>query len=169
MLHGRAGNGPETKSIRITNVIEGPGTAAELADLIANTRRPAEGSMLYFAPKDPAFNFKGGLSRYGIQVHKQIVYRTEPVRGLVDEAKKAILTEDLDAVILMSKRTAMTFADLVMASGLVEPARKPAYICLSPTIGEALQSFNPHVIEIAIHSNSEEMLALVHRMAAQLR
>ncbi len=165
--------GPKTadaaRALGFQSVITGPSTAADLVPLIAKKIPSSSQSahMLYLAPEQPAFDLIKALESTELSINHQVVYRTNPATKLTASARRAILGGNIDAAIIMSARTAATFAALVMANGLQKQVGEIVLLCLSEPVAEALRVLNPPVVEIAIRPRTEEMLALVDRLAAK--
>ncbi len=80
---------------------------------------------------------------------------------------KALQTGSIDAVTLMSPRTARIWTRLVATFSPPVQISDATYLCLSGRVGEALGLFaKPDKVLIASQPNLEEMLALVKRLAA---
>lgn len=95
----------------------------DAVDLLALTRRmlrPEGGKLLILRPRDAAKDFVPPLSEAGFEVSAVQLYRAELARGLRPEAVKAFVDKRVDAVLLMSERTAHRFKDVIGA------ARTPA-------------------------------------------
>lgn len=150
-------------------VFAGEGTARDLADLIANHRRPEDGVLLHLAGEILAFDLKGDLEARGYTVSQTTVYRAVASQSLSESVVHALAALSIDAVMLMSPRTAAVYADLVARHELAEAARTPIYLCLSLAVASALAPLAPHRIAVADQPSSQEMLALVARIAAELR
>ncbi len=157
------------RALGFQSVITGPAAVTDLVPLIVEKIPSSSQSahLLYIAPEQPAFDLTRALESAGLSINHQVVYRTSPATNLTATAQRAILESDVDAAIMMSARTAATFVALVMANSLQRQASKIVFLCLSEAVAEALRVLNPPVVEIAIRPRTEEMLALVDRMAAK--
>jgi uroporphyrinogen-III synthase len=72
---------------------------------------------------------------------------------------------EVDGVILMSPRTAKTFAELVARHGLVTQASGLVCYCLSEAVAEAVRPLGSK-IRVAARPREEDILALVDSEAA---
>ena len=146
-------------------VVSGPGTAADLAAVIAKTADPKSGALIHAAGDHLATDLCADLEAYGFQVHRHVVYASRQVTQLSDELVAALTLEKLDAVILMSPRTAKTFVDLVLAQSLGSSARKLEFFCLSAAVASQLERLalaeRGVRVQIAAKPNTEELLALL--------
>jgi uroporphyrinogen-III synthase len=147
------------------NVIAGPGAARDLVPLIAAHCDVSEGDVVHVAGETLAFDLVAALAAEGITVRTLTAYRAEPAAALSAEAVRAIAEGGLDAVILMSPRTADIYAKLVDAAGIGEAARHLTHVCLSPAAAAGLAALAPPRIEIAAEPNSTALLAAVARVA----
>lgn len=153
------------REIGFRTVIEGAGTGRDLVAPIIRHCDATKGVLVHVAGETLAYNLSGALAADGITVRTVTAYRAEPVTALSDETVRAIGAGDLDAVILMSPRTAEIFAKLVDAAGLTQTARRLACICLSRAVAAGLSGLSPSRIEIAEAPNSSALLAALGRVA----
>ncbi len=149
-----------------TVTLEGDAGGAELADLIARRLDPNSGTLLHISGEAIAFELDQALTPLGFTLRRTIVYRSRPATALPSAVAKLLRAGDLDAVLLMSPRTATAWCALVDAAGLSEKARDIVHLCLSSGVTEAVGRLNPRRIEIAAKPNEEEMLALAARLSS---
>jgi uroporphyrinogen-III synthase len=71
----------------------------------------------------------------------------------------------LDAVVLMSPRTAAVYAELVAAAGLTDGALRLNYLCLSQAVAQSLQSLGAVRADVAVKPNTAEIVSLAGRVA----
>ena len=164
--------GPATaaraRMLGFTNVIEGPGSARELVVEIGRTVKPGDGALLHLCGDRVAFDLAGALALSGIRARTQQVYRSIPTYRLSGGLVRTLQSGGVDAVLLMSPRTAEVYVRLVAEAGLAEKCRALTYICISQAVAARLAPLAPPSVAVAVRPNSEEMLALVARLAAQL-
>jgi uroporphyrinogen-III synthase len=162
--------GPATaalgRALGFQNVIEGPGTGRELAEVIAAQIDASAGGLVHLAGETLAFDLKGALTAQGFTVRTEIVYRTEPATALAPGIADAIRQGSLDGVVLMSPRTAKVYATLVGDADLGTAARRMVHFCLSDAVGQQLSSLGTVRIAVARSPNSQEMLALIAHEAS---
>jgi uroporphyrinogen-III synthase len=129
------------------DVVAGPGTAAELVPLIAR-RYPKRARFAHLAGDHLAFDLAGVLTAAGHDVKSIEVYRSIAATALRADAEDAVRQQKLDAVILMSPRTARIWSDIVNIADM--PARKIAHICLSTAVANALfAGATAHIAQVA--------------------
>ena len=94
-------------------------------------------------------------------------YRAVAARALTGQTAQRIASGGIDAVLLMSPRTAAIFAQLVEVAGVKDSASRLVYVCLSESVAEALGGLAPRRREIAAAPNLAAMLAAIARVATQ--
>lgn len=162
--------GPATarlaRELGFTRVIEGAATARELAPMIAARHDRAHGPLLHLRGDHVAFDLASALQDARIDLREVVAYRSTAASELRSETRQLLADRRLDAVLLMSPRTAEAWARLVAEAGLIEAATHPHYLCLSAAVARPLAVMGPVAATVPVKPNSEEMLALVARMAA---
>jgi uroporphyrinogen-III synthase len=94
-----------------------------------------------------------------------VLYRAVPSTALPDQALDLLASGGLDGVILMSPRTAKTFAELAAGHGLVTQAQRLVCYCLSEAVAEAVRPLGGK-IRVAARPREEDILALLDSEAA---
>jgi uroporphyrinogen-III synthase len=148
-----------------TQVTTGPGTGEALAELIRRELGPNAGPLVHLAGETLAFDLKSALEMHGFAVRQAVLYRAVPVRELPPQALSLLTAGKLDGVILMSPRTAGTFADLLRMHGAVTELTGLRCYCLSPAVAEALAPHKP-LLRVALRPREEDILALIDSEAA---
>jgi len=155
----------EARRLGFGRVVTGPGRARALAAVIADDAEPAGGFLVHVAGESLAFDLGGALAERNIDVHQVTAYRTRAAEALTPATERALRDGALDAVILMSPRTAATFDRLVDARGLVAEAGRPTCICISREVADALQTISPIRMEIAQQPDFEGIIDTLSRVA----
>lgn len=165
--------GPGTASLAKTlgfhKIIEGPAAAADLVPLLVRDLDPSKVILVQLAGDTLAFDLNEALTPLGFSLRQPVVYRSVPVSELPLEVAQDLAEGRLDAVVLMSPRTAQTFVNLVTQRGLLQQARKTSYICLSAAVSSQLDALHPVRTEVALKPNLEETIAAVRRLSDQFR
>lgn len=161
------GSGEMAAELGFERVIAGPASARELVAMIAARGEPSGRPLLLLSGDRQAFDTKGALEKRGFSVGEKIVYRTEAAGSLDPAVTEAIRSGRLDGVILMSPYSAEVFVALTDAAGVAEAARHLHYFCLSAAVANRLGPISPSNLHVAAAPNSEEMLALITRLAAK--
>jgi len=153
------------RKLKFERVVAGEGSAADLVPIITNAADRTPGPFVHLAGETVAFDLLKPLAARGIEARKIDAYRAIPAQSLSEPMKNLLEGRAIDAVILMSPRTARIYARLVADAGLAEYARSPAFLCLSPAVAASLRELAPDRIVVAETPNSEAMLAAVTRVA----
>jgi uroporphyrinogen-III synthase len=153
------------RKLGFSKVIVGPGTGADLAELILREMDPAHGKLVHLAGDTLAFDLKAALERHGFKVDRPVLYRMVPASVLPPEAEALLKSGKLGGVILMSPRTAKTFAALLAKHGLVTQAACLVCYCLSEAVAGALAPLGL-VARVAQRPREEDLLALLDSEAA---
>ncbi len=141
-----------------TNVRRGPGTGAELAEMIAEDFDAGGGAILHLSGETLAFDLQSALAEQGFDMRRSILYRSVPAPDLPPEVLALLQDGELDGVVLMSPRTASTFSALIRRSGA--NAERLICYCLSEAVAQALRPLRTG-IQVARQPNENEVLALI--------
>ena len=160
-----AGTTELARGLGFERVIAGEGSAADLIPLILGSGIGAKGPLVHLCGEEIAHDLTAEFGARGVEVCSLIVYRAVAADRLGPQTAAAIAAGTLDAVILMSPRTARIFAGLVEQSGLSESARRLAYVCLSANVAGVLKGLDPIRVNIAVRPNSSGILEAVGRVA----
>jgi uroporphyrinogen-III synthase len=155
----------EAQMVGFSDVTIGPGTGAKFAKLIASEYEPGHGALVHLSGETIAFDLKSALESQGFTVKRFVLYRAIPLGALPAEALRLLTAGELDGVILMSPRTAKTFAELVAKHGLVTQANGLVCYCLSEAVAEAVRPLGGR-IRVATRPREEDILALLDSEAA---
>jgi uroporphyrinogen-III synthase len=153
------------REIGFSGITEGAGTAAGLVPTLK--ARAANETFVHLSGDVLSFDLVTALALQGVAIRRVTAYRSVPTRTLPLDVVKALRNRDIDAVVLMSPRTAEVWAHL--ANGAASPADLTAiiHLCLSQAVAEALTGSEAEKnVMIAARPNLEEMLALLKRLAA---
>jgi uroporphyrinogen-III synthase len=153
------------RELGFASVTTGPGTGAALAELISGESKPERGPLVHLAGETLAFDLKSALERQQFTVRQPVLYRAVPASAFPAEVLSLLKAGELDGVILMSPRTAKTFAELVTRHGLVTQAKRLVCYCLSEAVAEAMAALGLNV-RVAAHPGEEDVLALLDSEAA---
>lgn len=153
------------RDIGFANVTTGPGTAEELAELIAATLEPKHGPLVHLAGETLAFDLKSRLEAKGFTLRQPVLYRARPAEQLPAQALSLLKSGKVDGAILLSPLTARTFALLIDKHGVVTQGRRLVCYCLSQAVAEVL-SLLGFEVRVAARPREEEVLALVDSEAA---
>ncbi|MGH6735366.1 MAG: uroporphyrinogen-III synthase [Methyloceanibacter sp.] len=150
----------EAKALGFAEVTIGPGTAAGLAPLIRREVHPEKGALVHLAGEALAFDLKPVLEEEGFDVRIVVLYRTHPLPELPGNVLEDLANGAMGGVILLSPRTAKTFARLLQGQGAVTQAKSPVCYCLSQAVAEAVAPLGFDV-RVPAHPREEDVLALL--------
>ena len=156
------------RDIGFANVTTGPGTAEELAELIAATLQPEHGPLVHLAGETLASDLKLRLEAEGFTLRQPVLYRALPAEQLPAQALSLLKSGKVDGAILLSPLTARTFALLIEKHGVVTQGRRLVCYCLSQAVAEVL-SLLGFEVRVAARPREEEVLALVDSEAGHRR
>jgi uroporphyrinogen-III synthase len=138
-------------------VIEGPGDAASLADMLLG--EPDVADVVYLAGRVRRDGFEHRLAERGTKVFIIETYDTRSVTYMPDDLDAALNGGTIDAVLLYSAKAAEGFSNLLadpLRHSLFESAR---YFCLSPRIAAALSGRSRSSIFTASKPAEDDLLA----------
>lgn len=163
--------GPKTakgaRELGFERIVEGPGTGAELAPIIAASGLPKDKRIVHLAGDKLAFDMAAELGASGYRAETITAYRQVPAQSFTPDAESKIRRREIDLVTLMSPQTARTFVSLIKSAGLQEQASSLSYACISEAALRPLEDEGWPRAQAAAGPNREEVVALVNRMAAQ--
>jgi uroporphyrinogen-III synthase len=148
------------------DIRKGAETAVDLVHVISRDVAAGGATLIHVAGDHLAFDLSGALESRGIRNSRIEAYRSVAVKSLPDTVPQLLEDRGLNAVILMSPRSAAVWSDLVGALPQSPDLSHVVHICLSQAVATGLQSLKPARVEIAASPNSDEIVALVYRLAA---
>ena len=119
-------------------LVRAPGTAAGLPELIGGKLDPKRGSLLQLAGENLAFDLKTALEAKGFTLHQPVLYRAVPAEQLPARVLSLLKAGELDGAILLSPRTARTFAALIDKHGAVRAFHRPPQVVTRLSATEVL-------------------------------
>jgi len=144
-----------------THVIGGGGAGALLAEHIAYAHKPGSGALLYLAGDHLAFDMQAALEARNLSVWRRVVYRSALVPSFPADVVEQLREGSLDAVMLMSPRTAGHFAQLTLEAGLAREAARLTCYCLSEAVARALHALSPEDIRVASMPTHDALIDLL--------
>lgn len=143
-----------------SEVTIGPGTGAGLPPIIRREVHPEKGPLIHIGAEKVAFDLKAALEPDGFELRRFVLYRSHPVEALPDDVVAELASGEIKRVLLLSPRTARTFAKLAQRQGLVTDAKGLVCYCLSKAIAEAVAPLDFEV-RVPLHPREEDLLALL--------
>ncbi|HMR31487.1 MAG TPA: uroporphyrinogen-III synthase [Geminicoccaceae bacterium] len=139
---------------RVSAMASGDGEA--LARLLVAELR--SGRILHIGGEDRAAGLAEGLAGSRLALDHRVAYRAVVVPTLPSATRDALVGDRLDAVLLMSPRTARLWCRLVHEVGLARRAEALIVACLSNAVAEAARSLTWRELRVA---RSRDQRALV--------
>ena len=119
-----------------TTVVSAGGAGEDLARLVAGRCRPDGGALLHLCGEATRPEPAATLAAAGFALRRQPVYRAAAARALAPGTIEALRRQEIEAVLLLSPRTARTFCALIGRHGLEASLGATAAICLSAAVAE---------------------------------
>lgn len=149
------------RGLGFSDVRTGEGAAADLLLKLTGGLSPDAGALLYLRGEHIAVDLAPGLISTGFTVRSEIVYRAVPAKSFAAETIAGFVRGRLDGVVLMSPRTAETYADLAETAGLAGELAHITHFCLSRRIAEALAGLEDVRVRIPARPEVQELVALI--------
>jgi uroporphyrinogen-III synthase len=153
------------REIGFEDVITGAGTGAGLVPIIQKRAGTFAGTLVQIRGEEVAFDLKGALAARGVDLREVLAYRTVPATALKPETIRLLADGAIEAVILMSPRTATIFAHLITVARLRGAGHDLTLICLSPAVAAATEPIGAKRVVLADRPDREGMLSTVTRVA----
>ena len=149
------------------NVRIGPGDARGLIDLIRQHAEPGSGRLVYICGEQRSTDLEQELAAFGFSTETLIAYRAVASRDLPSDITRALGDREIDAITLMSSRTAAIFVNVIKRSGIQNLVRSIDYICISDAAASALQPLGARKITVAETPTIEGIVGTVNRIRRQ--
>ncbi len=141
------------------HVYSADGNADALFTLIAEKLAPGSGMILYAVAEITATDLRGRLARSGYSVRRVVAYRAIPITKFSTEARHALASAALDAVLVYSERAAATFAMRLAEEGLADSLAAVDLIALSPEVARPLAPLSPRHLLVAARPDEKALFA----------
>lgn len=143
-----------------SEVTIGPGTGAGLPPIIRREVHPEKGPLVHIGAEKVAFDLQGALEEDGFELRRFVLYRSHPVETLPDAVVSDLASGEISRVLLLSPRTARTFARLAQRHGVATEGKGLVCYCLSKAIAEAVAPLG-FTVRVPQHAREEDLLALL--------
>ena len=151
----------EAKQQGFHHVTSADGDVSTLAALVKRQCNPADGILIHVAGTTIAGALAETLEASGFKVRRTVLYEARPLTTLPTSIADALRHGTLDAVMLFSPRTAMTFATLVTEAGLGDACAGIDMMCLSQAVANALENLPRRDTLVAPHPTQADLIALL--------
>ena len=142
-------------------VVSAGGAGEDLARVVAGRCRPGDGALLHLCGERVAAEPAASLVAAGFALRRHAVYRAEAASTFAPGTAEAIRRRQVDAVLLLSPRTARTFALLVGRHGLEACLGTTAAICLSAAVAEPCRELVWQAIYTAVRPEQTAVLEVL--------
>lgn len=137
------------------------GNAMDLAKLVQQTVRPADGSLYLPTGYRQGLELATRLRLDGYRVFRQVRYKAMPVAELPINAECRLRRSDVKAVMFFSTETASHFVRLIRAAGLEDSLSKVEAVSISERATMPLRQLPWGRIRVAPRPDQNSMLALL--------
>jgi uroporphyrinogen-III synthase len=151
----------EATNAGFTRVFNADGDAAALADLIANTLSPRDGTLVLPVGQGQGRDLTAMLRHRGFRVLRRVAYQVAPVDRLPEAAASSLEMGQVGAVMLFSGETSRHFVHLLRVANLVDAVRDVEAVSISERAAVALRPLPWRCIRVAAKPNQDAMLALL--------
>ncbi len=134
------------------------GDAASLARLIVAQCRPAGGALLHLAGTEVRPGLAEPLRAAGFGFRRLAVYRAVAAVALSQPVIAALRARAIDAVLLLSPRSAAIFVDLIVRHELAGCLGQTEAICLSAAVAAACHRLSWAAVRSTARPEVEELL-----------
>jgi uroporphyrinogen-III synthase len=151
----------EASTAGFSYVLNANGDATALADLIASSLSPRDGSLVLPVAQGQGGGLAASLRHRGFRVVRRVAYRALPVDSLPDAATSSLADRKIAVAMFFSGETSRHFERLLRAANLVEAVRNVEAVSISMRAAMALRSLPWRQIQVAAQPNQDAMLALM--------
>jgi uroporphyrinogen-III synthase len=144
------------------------GDAGDLARLVCARLHPGAGRLVHVAGNAVAGDLAGALRGAGFAVDRAVLYEARPVARLSEAAIAAFAAGEIGVALFFSPRTAVIFARLAAACGVVEMLDAVDAVSISPGADAALAGLPFRERLIAAAPTQAAMLDRVDALLAVL-
>lgn len=161
------------RDLGFSHVFTGTGGAKDLVPVIQDNAAPGA-HLVQLAGDTLAFDTAGALEHLGFTVRVVTCYRSVPARTLPPNVIDGLSRGNIDAVVLLSPRTAATFTELTNnIESLAGRQAALSCVCLSEAVASALKTGSKDssllTIDVAARPDLDEIIALLSRRDAKFR
>ena len=150
-------------------VIPGAGTGADLVPIVSAHPSAASGKLVHLAGDHLAFDLAGALRERGIELNVLPVYASVAAETLQAPVVADLAAREIDAVVLMSPRSAAIWARLTAQDRLHPALTGVTHICLSDAVAGALSGIDGLTKVIAEQPNADAIVSAVYRLAGSAK
>jgi len=143
------------------HVFNADGDATSLANLIADTISPADGTLFLPTAQRQGGKLATSLRERGFRVTRRIAYQVSAVETLPRIAFNSLRHGQVAAAMFFSGETSRHFVRLLRSAGLIDTVQDVEAVSISERAAMALGSLPWRRIRVAAKPNQDAMLALL--------
>ncbi len=117
--------------------VSAQGAAQDLVSVIVQNLDPAGGRLAVLRGRDAALDLRLPLQETGFTVTSHRLYRAEVAKHLPQRVVDAFVENRVAAVLLLSKRSARRFGELLDKAGIGDTAGAAMAVCISKDVADA--------------------------------
>lgn len=152
--------GSVARKLGFATVVDGPGSARELAKEVADRLGPGA-QLVFLCGKVRLADFEMGLQQSGIAAQAVETYDTSAISYTVEDVAAVIGREPVAAVLLYSIEAARAYERAFLQPGLADRVVSALHICLSARVASGLARTDPARIAIAGAPTEDALFSLL--------
>ncbi|WP_371819111.1 uroporphyrinogen-III synthase [Roseococcus sp. SDR] len=137
------------------------GDAAALAELCAETLRPADGPLLLAVGEGYSLDLTALLRARGFRVIRRVVYAAREATTLPEAARAALLAGQVSHAMFFSPRSAACSVALLTGGGLASALQGIEALAISPRVAAALEGVSWRGLRVAARPDQDHLLELL--------
>ena len=153
--------GNQAAEAGFAHVFSADGDGIALANLVANTLSPKDGTLFLPTSAGQGSELTATLRRRGFRVIRRIAYRTIGISVLPEVAAASLREGRLAAAMFFSSETARHFVHLLQAAHLEAAVRNVEAVSISERAAVALRFLPWRRVSVAAKPNQDAMLVLL--------
>jgi uroporphyrinogen-III synthase len=155
------------RELGFAEVIVAKGDAAALRDRVLQSVRAKDlkkrRALLYLAGADIAHDLAGELTQHGLEVVTQTTYRMVALATLPRTVCDAFASDEVDAVLHYSRRSAAAFLEAVRNEGIEISALSVPQCCISANVAAVLHEAGAAQVKVAASTDERALFEALER------
>ena len=136
--------------------------ADQLASHITTVAHPDTGQFLYLTGTSLAFDMKPYLTKHNLLIERSILYQAVAINEMNLSARKNLANGQINAVILLSPRTARIYTTLIHKHQLTPHLHPITHLCLSQKVANELNNLTPVPIQFPDQPDLSALLSMIN-------
>lgn len=143
------------------------GDVADLAALVQQRLKPADGALVHAAAGDVAGDLAGALAAAGFALRRAVLYEAVAAERLSGATAALLAHGEVALALFFSPRTAQLFVRLATDAGVASACRDVAAVVLSPAVAGRLEPLAWRAVHVAEIPTLAALLAAADRAVAE--